>query len=331
MPKDKKPIERLLQINDIFNTRKGTEAIVTTKELETLLNISTRQLRKDFDELRAKGAPLHYIAAMRGWRYTKPFDFTDNLPLSADDVLHLRIAVETLSKVNNLNGFQRLPEIFERIRKSVRRWVDKKATEKAIYFDPLPHYEGSAHLSFFLKAIEEHRQTEFQYLAFHASEPKTVVFDPYFLRHYDRRWYVGGFSHTQNENFIRTFPLERMVGEPIFKGYFHDKPKDFDAATYWQHIYGITRPPNGQVEEVDLAFNYIQGKYFLTTPFFQPYELLKETSEGIVIRLNVIPNFDLMRKLGSLGAGVKVLKPTKLAQQLKDFHQKAWKQYQEEL
>ncbi|MFK7981769.1 MAG: helix-turn-helix transcriptional regulator [Saprospiraceae bacterium] len=329
MPKDKNPLGRLMEINDLFNIRKGTEAVVTFKELEDTLDISTRQLRKDFNELRAKGAPLKYIASQRGWRYTEPFDFTDNLPLSADDVLHLRIAMETLSKVNHLEGFQRLPEIFERIRKSVRRWVDKKATEKAIYFDPLPHYEGGVHLAFFLKTIEEHRQVEFQYLAFHATEPKTVVFDPYFLRHYDRRWYLGGFSHTQNENFIRTFPLERIVGKPKLKGFFHDKPKDFDAATYWQHIYGITRPPNGEVEEVDLKFTYIQGKYFVTTPFFKPYEIIEETSDHLIVRLKIIPNFDLTRKLGSLGNGVKVLKPAKLAKALKDFHQKALEQYQE--
>lgn len=328
MPKDKKPIERLMQINDVFNTRKGVEAVVTTKELKKLLNISTRQLRKDFDALRSKGAPLKYIATLRGWQYTEPFAIIDHLFLSADDLLDLRIAVETLAKVNNLERFQRLPVIFERIRKSFRKWVAKEVTEKAIYFDPLPKYDGSVHLSFFLKAIEEFRQTTFQYLAFHATEPKTVVFDPYFLRHYDRRWYVGGFSHTQNENFIRTFPLERIVGTPIIKGFFHNKPKDFDAADYWKYIYGITIPPNGHVEEVDLAFTRIQGKYFVTTPFFQPYQVIKETSDSLIVRLKIIPNFDLTRKLGSLGAEVKVLRPEKLATKLKEFHQKAWQQYE---
>ena len=328
MPKDKKPIERLMRINDVFNTRRGAEAVVTTKELEDLLNISTRQLRKDFDALRAKGAPLKYIASLRGWQYTEPFAIIDHLFLSADDLLDLRIAVLTLAKVNNLERFQRLPEIFERIRKSFRKWVDKEVTEKAIYFDPLPKYNGGVHLSFFLKAIEEYRQVEFQYLAFHSTQPKTVLFDPYFLRHYDRRWYVGGFSHTQNEHFIRTFPLERIVEKPILKGFFHDKPKDFDAAIYWKHIYGITQPPNGQVQEVVLAFPPIQGKYFLTTPFFTPYTIVKQSKKELIVSMQLIPNFDLIQKLGSLGKQVKVISPSSLVEEMKAFHQEALNMYE---
>lgn len=328
MPKDKKPIERLMRINDVFNNRRGAEAVVTTKELEDLLNISTRQLRNDFDVLRAKGAPLKYSATLRGWQYTAPFAIIDHLFLSADDLLDLRIAVVTLAKVNNLERFQRLPEIFERIRKSFRKWVDKEVTEKAIYFDPLPKYDGSIHLSFFLKAIEEFRQVEFQYLAFHATTPKTVSFDPYFLRHYDRRWYVGGLSHSQNENFIRTFPLERIVNQPLLKGFFHDKPKNFDAATYWKHIYGITIPPEGQIEEVILSFTTIQGKYFLTTPFFTPFKVILQSKEELLVSMQLIPNFDLIQKLGSLGKQVKVVAPKSLVETMKEFHQDAFRQYQ---
>ncbi len=327
MPKDKKPIERLMQINEIFNTRRGSESVVTTRELEDKLGISTRQLRKDFDALRVKGAPLKYVANLRGWQYTEPFAIIDHLFLSADDLLDLRIAVETLAKVNNLERFQRLPDIFERIRKSFRKWVDREVTEKAIYFDPLPKYDGSVHLSFFLKTIEEFRQVEFKYLAFHATNPKTVLFDPYFLRHYDRRWYIGGFSHTQNENFIRTFPLERIVEQPKLMGFFHDKPKDFNAATYWKYIYGITIPPNGEVEEVILSFPSIQGKYFLTTPFFTPFKILQQSEERLIISMKLIPNFDLIQKLGSLGKQVKVVAPKSLVETMIAFHRESFQQY----
>ncbi len=327
MPVEKKPFERLLRINEIFNLRRGGEAVVTTQELLDTLGISRRQLLKDLDQLRSLDAPMEYVAALRGYRYTDAFDFSDNIPLSADDVLHLRIAVELLAKVNHLEGFQRLPEVFEKIRRSVRRWVDRKATEKAIYFDPLPHYEGGVHLSFFLRAIEDCHRVTFDYQAFHATVPKTVVFDPYFLRHYDRRWYVGGFSHDANELFVRTFPLERIVGTPVQSGYFHDKPKDYNPDVYWEHIYGITIPPDGTVEDVELAFTPTQASYFRTTPFFEPYELLEETEKAVVIRLRLIPNFDLIRKLGSLGKDVKVLKPESLVQSLVKFHREALAQY----
>ncbi len=328
MPVEKKPFERLLRINEIFNLRKGGEAVVTTQELLDTLGISRRQLLKDLDQLKSLDAPLEYVAAKRGYRYTDAFDFSDNIPLSADDVLHLRIAVELLAKVNHLEGFQRLPDVFEKIRRSVRRWVDRKATEKAIYFDPLPHYEGGVHLSFFLRAIEDCHRVTFQYQAFHAAGPKTVVFDPYFLRHYDRRWYVGGFSHDPTEGFIRTFPLERIVGTPEQVGYFHDKPKDYSPDVYWKHIYGITIPPGKLPEDVELSFTPQQARYFLTTPFFEPFEVLHESEKAVVVRLRVVPNIDLIRKLGSFGKDVEVQRPASLAQEMVKFHKEALVQYE---
>jgi predicted DNA-binding transcriptional regulator YafY len=135
------------------------------------------------------------------------------------------------------------------------------------------------------------------------------------LRHYDRRWYVGGFSHDPEEQIVRTFPLE------------HDKPADYNAETYWKHIYGITVPPKGRVEQVVLAFTPIQGKYFLSMPFYEPFTVLEDTPERLVVQMELMPNIDLERKLTSFGAAVRVLSPEPLALTVKEMHRKAWEQY----
>lgn len=324
MPIDKKPFERLLRMNEIFNTRKGGRSVVTSKELMSYLGISMRQLRIDIKALKNKGAPLEYDPVLRGYRYSEPFGISDNIPLSPQDILHLRIAVETLSKVNNLEGFQQLPEIFEKIRSSVDKWVDRQASEKAIYFDPLPRYEGSRHLAFLLRAVEHCYRIKFDYFPFHALESKSIIFDPYFLRHYDRRWYVGGFSHDPDEQFVRTFPLERISGNPNKVGYFHNKPKNYNPETYWKNIYGITIPPSSEIEEVVLSFSSIQGKYFLTSPFFEPFEIIENTNSKLMVLMRLIPNIDLIRKLAGLGADVRVIRPEKLADELREFHRKAF-------
>ena len=328
MPANKNPSDRLFQLNDIFNQRFGANSAVGNKELEEKLGVKRSILFQDFDKLKALGAPLEYSASLRGHRYTAIFPYADRILFTPDELAHLRIGVELLSKIHHLEGFQKLPTVFQKIRRAITKWSVEEAPRKAIFFDPLPKYEGGKHLAFLLQAIENQWQITFDYLAFHAEKPKTVVFDPYFLRHYDRRWYVGGFSHDPLERFIRTFPLERIVGTPVQSGYFHDKPKDYNPDNYWKNIFGITVPPGGVVEEVELWFSAIQGKYFLTTPFFEPFKVLSQTAEGLVVKLRLIPNFDLVRKLGSLGADVKVLKPPKLAEQVKAFHKKGLEQYE---
>lgn len=330
MPKDKNPTQRYRRIHDLFSLRRGRNAVIKLQDLADDLGISLRQLSDDMAYMREKGAPFEYVAALRGWRYAEGRDFLmiDDQLLSDEDVLNIRIAIETFNKINNRDkAFGDLPEVFRKIYKASRKWTQPDTYQKHIYFDPLPHYEGGKYLHFFLKAIEDQRRVEFQYLAFHADVPKTVLVDPWFLRHYDRRWYVGGFSHDSAELFVRTFPLERITGTPEHKGFYHDKPAEYNAETYWKNIYGISVPKNPQIEAIIIAFKPIQAKYFLSTPFFQPFTIIEHTREQLVVQLDIIPNIDLVRKLASLGADVQVLSPTHLAQDIMQFHLEAAAQY----
>jgi predicted DNA-binding transcriptional regulator YafY len=330
MPKDKQPHERYQRIHEIFSRRRGKVASIKLEALAEELGISVRTLQKDKDYMEERGAPFHYDAATKAWQYQegKNFEMFDEVMLSDDEVLSVRLAMELFNKINhksvNLNDF---PEIFRKIYKASRKWTKAEAPQKHIYFDPLPAYEGGKHLKFFLKAIEDSRSVAFYYQGFHAAEAKIVQFDPYFIRYYDRRIYVGGWSHAP-ENFIRTFPLERIQGDPEIIGFYHNKPPQYNAETYWKYIYGITIPPEEpNVQEVLLAFSKTQRPYFLSTPFFEPYEIVENTPDQLIVRLRLRPNIDLVQKLGSLGAEVRVLSPASLVERMKDFHLKALEGY----
>ena len=120
MPKDKHPLARLQQINDIFQTRGSAQSVVKAEALAEELGISLRQLRTDMDALREKGAPLEYDPVLKGWRYAPGQYFTilDSIPLTGEDLTCLRIAVETLAKVNHLKDFAHLPEVFGKIHRA---------------------------------------------------------------------------------------------------------------------------------------------------------------------------------------------------------------------
>jgi predicted DNA-binding transcriptional regulator YafY len=326
MSKDNKTYNRYRDILDIFQRHRGGKSVIKLTDLASRVGVSVRQLGDDLKYMKAQGAPLEYNASERGWYYGEGGDiaFVEGKLLTTDDVLNLRIAMETFNKINpQQQSSEDLSQVFQKIYTAARRWVKPGTVTKVIYFDPLPRYEGGKHLKFFLNAIEAFRRVSFEYLAYHASSPKTVEFDPWFLRHYDRRWYVGGFSHDPEEGFVRTFPLERITGTPVTIGFFHDKPPDFDAATYWKHIYGITIPPDRGVENVILEFTPLQGRYFLDTPFYEPFEVLERDTVKLVVRFQLIPNMDLQRKLASFGAEVRVLAPQSLAETMLRFHEKA--------
>jgi len=331
MPKDKKPADRYRRIHEIFTRRSGKNAVIKLEWLADELGISLRRLSDDMKHMREKGAPFEYVPALRGWRYeeNRNFAIVDDQLYSEDEVANIQMAIDFLNRMDPGSTLNKLPGIFKKIYKASRNWNTPKQPRKHIYFDPLPRYEGNKHLAFFLNAIEEERRVSFQYRSFRPGDPgKTVLFDPWFLRHYDRRWYVGGFSHDPEEEFVRTFPLERIEGVPSHAGWFHDKPAEYDAATYWQHIYGITVPKEGKkVEEVVLEFTLLQGRYFSTTPFFEPYNIVEESSEKLVVSMHLIPNIDLIRKLASMGNDVKVLAPKSLGEEMRAFFEQALGRY----
>lgn len=330
MSRNGNAFERYQKINDLFNRRKGELAVVTTEEILQYLDISERQWRTDVQKMRDLGAPLVYDASKRGWRYSEPFDFSGSIPITLEDIYNLRLAVSTLSQLNQIADFKDLSQTVDKIRRSVGRWVDRETQHKAIYFDPLPQYEGSRHLPFFMDAVEKELQVQFDYFSFQATAPKTYLFDPYFLRQHHQRWYIGGWSYDPNENFIRTFPLERIVGEPILTGSylnFAHKPQNFDPTTYWQHVIGINRPANGVVEAVILEFNRVQGKYFESQPFYQPYKILERTEDKLVVQLDVMVEIELKRKIASYGHEVVVLSPDWLRGDMAQFFQRAAGRY----
>lgn len=329
MPKDKKPAERYKRIHEIFEGRTSQRAVVRLDDLADELGISVRQLNKDMNWMRERGIVFEYVAGERGWRYPEHHAaaFIDDEILTKEDLLHIRMAVEMMNKINAPGtSTGNLSQIFQKIYRAARKWTHTKKLEKIIYFDPLPHYEGGKHLLFFIEAIEYKKKTAFSYQAFHAKAPRRVVFHPWFLRHYDRRWYAGGYA--VEEDLVRVFPLERIVGQPSYEGYFYDKPPMYDAETYWKYLYGITVPPGAKPQHILLAFTPLQGQYFIKTPFFEPYKIIEQTENHTIIELFLMVNIDLIRKLASLGNEVYVIEPETLRSEMQAFFQAAQRPYQ---
>jgi len=322
--------KRYERINDIMN-RYTSGNVIKLEQLAEEVGISVRMLNYHIEHMRQElNAPFEYDPKLKGWRYSEPYDIVDGMPFRKQEVVMLRIFMEMMEKSGQFKDFTPLPTVVQRINRASKRWATDTVPEKAIYFDPIPQYTGAKHLDFFLSAIEQHKSVEFYYQAFHATTAKLVPFHPWFLRHYDRRWYVGGWSNDPAELFVRTFPLERIQGTPTATGFFHDKPAQYNAQTYWQNIYGITVPPNGKVEDIVLRFTAIQGAYFLSTPFYEPFTVLEKTEEHLIIQLQLIPNIDLQRKLASLANDVTVLAPESLRREMATFFQRALAELQDE-
>ena len=91
-------------------------------------------------------------------------------------------------------------------------------------------------------------------------------------------------------------------------------------------VIGLTYS-NDKPEEVILSFTPLQGKYIQALPLHRSQQIIKETKEGVVIKLKVIPNFELQQKILMFGDSIKVLQPEWLSKEIKSVLVNTLNQY----
>lgn len=323
MPIDKDQAARFREINRLLNLRKGS--VVSTGELMRACNISLRTLRNDIAQMRLEEAPIESKKPGGGYYYSEPYDLPSNLALSATDMSRLKMAAAIFAQFRHLEIFQGFEETVEKIQSSVERWVRAKSSAKSIFFEPITFYSGTELIPIFLNAIEFGKTVSFEYHSYKSPEIRNHKIYPYFLQEFSHRWYVVGWSPLYQT--IMPFALERIHGQPEILSSDPGIPKDFNRDEYFKNTYGMTRYSEAEVVEVVLSFSPLQALYFKSKPFHK-YSLVSESNKGLVVKMNLVVNYELKRKIISMGPEVKVLQPANLVEDIKKLHQDSLMQYE---
>ena len=261
----------------------------------------------------------------RGFFYSDTFSLPLNLGLTGEEISQLQLAAKTLNQFKHLHIFKDLQGLIEKIEGSVNFEVTGEKNNH-IFFETVPAYKGTEHIDFFLSAIKKQRMVEFEYQSFTGDKVFSHKFCPYFLKEHTNRWYVIGELHRGNEKSISPYALERIiVNEKMKMTNIPFSIKDgFNLENHFKHTYGIAVFAENAIEDIILEFSDTQFKYFKSKPFHH-YKEIEGCPNRVIMKL--IPNFELKRKLASLGNGVKVIHPKSLQSDLIAYLNKAVYQY----
>jgi len=176
-----------------------------------------------------------------------------------------------------------------------------------------------------LLAISQSKAVHFKYQSYKSRHILSHKVEPYFIKEHNNRWYLIGYL-SKTEQYT-TFALERIKPHSltILEEYFY-RNKTFTLDNYLKNAIGMSILSNAPVEEIILQFTPLQAKYFISKPFHQ-YLLIEETINHTTVKMNLIINYELIRLLAGMGAGVKVIAPTSLITQLTTYHRQALLQY----
>lgn len=223
---------------------------------------------------------------------------------------------------DNDNFNQRLLDQFELINALK---IGEKAN--AYMFLEERYQSGIEHLHLILYALQNQFMLKIVYQKFGEDEPTFREIIPLALKEFKHRWYL--IAKSKSENTLKTFGLDRINDIEVLKTKMNSEIS-FDIKSYFEHAFGIVSlaDQNIEPEEVVLSFTQKQGKYVKSLPIHHSQEIIKETENGLDIRLKIYVTYDLMMEIISHGPNVKVLKPVHLQKSIKEMYAKSLKQYE---
>ena len=104
-------------------------------------------------------------------------------------------------------------------------------------------------------------------------------------------------------------------------------PDNYSIEQSYRYCFGIISPNDEEPQDIILSFDPFQGKYIKTLPLHDTQQVLVDNDEEMKIKLKLCLTHDLVMELLSFGDNMKVIEPKSLADQIKQAHEKAYRQY----
>ena len=289
--------------------------------------IQIRQLRDDIKFMKSEAgfnAPIEsrvIDGKKHAYFYFDPNFSISNMPINETELLQFKNALTLLSRFEGSPGFEWISEVSVILKDSFGL---KTNNEKVISFERNLDYTGENYITQLFNAIVNKRVLSIEYEPF-GQEMAVINFHPYFLKQYNNRWFIFGLNQANN---IATWnlALDRIKSIEELNASYQDNETDWDF--HFSSIYGVSKPFNQNEEEVQLLFTKMQAPYIITKPLHETQKHY-ELEDGLLIKLNLIPNFELEQLILSFGDGVKVITPIHLKDKILSRIQNSLSQYSE--
>lgn len=321
MPKVKDFYQRIEIIDECFRQKSKKWSIESLLEcVNNKLNnryeetISKRTLQYALDYLiNEKGAPIekNRLGAKVYYYYTDANYSIKNLPLSDEEIVLLKDAVELIKEISNTAMEQDIVAVVQKLENTIEK--NPTSTHPIIQFERHSISKGMEHFDDLFTAIKEKITLRIVYQPF-SKEPYTQLVHPYLLKEYRNRWFL--IARDQQLNSICNLALDRIKTIKPSKEDFIENDL-FDPVTYFNYLVGVTMPAGEKACEILIKVNANQGPYVKTKPIHFSQEVERILEDGsIVIKLKLIINYEIKSILLSYGADIEVLQPQILRDQM---------------
>lgn len=244
------------------------------------------------------------------YRYEDPSFSINNQPLNLTEVEQIRSALQIIARFSGTPQFEWVNEMIPML-ESKLGLIDRK--REAISFDSNIDLKGVNFLTPLFNAIINERALSVTYQDFKSPEPYGIAFHPHFLKQYNNRWFAFGLNEetaAPNWNLAIDRIVELSEREDPYE------PSTIDWEEYFYDIVGVTRTLDATPEPVVLRFSSGIAPYVITKPL-HPSQKSHMEPGGLLVTIQVIPNFELETLVLSFGEHVVVVSPTSFRERIR--------------
>ena len=206
-----------------------------------------------------------------GITVTKTLSFSiAKRPVNETQVEELKMLVDALDAFEGLPQFEGVEDLIVKLQSDMDMASKIPTIKKIIDWGGNPYYKGKEYLGPLYRAVSERKQIKMTYTPF-GKEPRTFVTNPVYLKQYNNRWFVVALLEKDGFVFVNAF--DRIDNLVVLDT---DIPKDitFDAEEYFDPIVGVSRPMDGEIEEIEIQLT--PDSYPTSKP--NPFITVKKTT-----------------------------------------------------
>ena len=268
--------------------------------------IQRRQLYDDINFMMSEAGFSAPIEKERDGKFVYYFyedrDFSINSqPLNETESNQIKSALMILSRFKGMPQFEWVDEISTKITSALKM---EEGMEDIISFDSNEYLQGIHFLGDLFNAIHYKKVLKIRYKPFKGIAEEHEI-HPYYLKQYNNRWFLFGYN--KKSDYLSNMALDRIEEITEKKGKYFVSEIDFGE--YFEDIIGVTRPKDVEPVKIELLFSKEEAPYILTKPIHGSQKKIKQDENGLLISIEVIPNYELEKLILGFGEKVKVLKP----------------------
>ena len=192
-------------------------------------------------------------------------------------------------------------------------------------FDLEPYPSENDRLKEIVEAMLENRQIQLFYQSYQNEKPSLSIVDPYYIKTYQRRFYVLCYNNTKE--CLRMYSFDRIVDMKILNSTFEMKTT-LSAKEFFHDMFGVMLP-NGDMnmERITVRAYGDEVSYLRDVPLHQSQVEINTTEKYSDFVLYMYPTRDFTGHVIHQEDRIEILKPEWLRNYMVEKYRNGLKRY----